>query len=73
MAVSELADEYFNRSYETVAGTPLEQMQVCYAVFSRQPGLLCGVTDVLGLLNSRCQGPLTVRSIRIIANRFIRC
>ncbi len=62
MPKSDLADEYFNRSYDTVAGTPLEKMPVRYAVFCRQRGLLCGVTDVLGLLNGRCEGPLTVRS-----------
>lgn len=61
MARSERADEYFNRSFEVVAGTPLEAMPVCYAVFTRTPGLLCGVTDVLGLINQHCE-QVTVRT-----------
>jgi len=53
VSVSDLADEYFNRSYRTVAGTPLEGLRVCYAVFSRETGRLCGVADVLDLVRRR--------------------
>ncbi len=69
MARSERADEHFNRSYEIAAGTPLESTPVCYAVCCPAPGLLCGVTDVLGLVNQRCDGPLTIRS-RLDGYRF---
>src|SRR6478672_1277214 len=62
MARSERADEYFNRSFEIVAGTPVEPLPVCYAVFCREPGVLSGVTDVLGLINQRCETGVTVRS-----------
>lgn len=69
MGVSELADEYFNRSFQTVAGTPLEHLPVCYAVFCRERGVLCGITDVLGLLNQHCKEPITVRS-RLDGHRY---
>lgn len=59
---SELADEYFNRSYRTVADTPYEKTPVCYAVFCRTPGTLCGIRDVVALVEGRCPGPVTVRS-----------
>ncbi len=59
----DLADEYFNRSYETVAGTPREQMPVAYAVFCREPGVMAGVKDVADFLNNQCAGPLTVRAL----------
>jgi len=53
VSISDLADEYFNRSYRTVAGTPLEQTRVCYAVFCRESGRLAGVADVLDLVRQR--------------------
>lgn len=59
----DLADEYFNRAYETVAGTPREEMPVLYAVFCREPGLMAGVKDVADFLNGQCVGPLTVRAL----------
>src|SRR4030042_377048 len=61
MPKSDLSDEYFNRSHDTVSGTPLEALPVCYGLFCRQPGLLCGVQDVAALLDRRCSGPATVR------------
>ncbi len=63
MARYDLADEYFNRSYETVAGTPREEMPVVYALFCRQPGMMAGVKDVADFLQGRCAGPLTVRAL----------
>lgn len=63
MARYDLADEYFNRSYETVAGTPREEIPVVYAVFCRQPGMMAGVKDVADFLHGRCAGPLTVRAL----------
>ncbi|MHC4443632.1 MAG: beta/alpha barrel domain-containing protein [Planctomycetota bacterium] len=62
MAKLNKSDEYFNRSYQTVAGTDLEQVPVCYGVFCRKPGLLCGVTDVIALIDEHCPGPLILRS-----------
>ena len=59
----DLADEYFNRSYETVAGTDREQMPVVYAVFGREGGMMAGVKDVADFLNGQCAGPLTVRAL----------
>jgi nicotinate phosphoribosyltransferase len=50
MSVRDLADEYFNRSYTTVAGTPTEHLRVCYAAFCRTPGRLAGVGDALNLI-----------------------
>lgn len=61
MAVSDLADEYFNRSYETVAGTPLEHLRVCYSVFCREAGRLAGVADVLDLIRRRGGPEVVVR------------
>lgn len=57
------ADEYFNRSYETVAGTPYEQMPVVYGVFCREAGIIAGMQDVLELINNHCPGPVTVRAL----------
>ncbi len=62
MFTSDLADEYFNRSWATVRGTDREHRLVRYALFSRTPGLLTGVGDVAGLLKRRCIGPVTLRS-----------
>ncbi|GMV97789.1 MAG: hypothetical protein HRF43_19840 [Phycisphaerae bacterium] len=56
-----LSDEYFNRSLDTVAGTPRESMPVCYAVFCRQAGVMCGVADIVDLLTDHCKGPVTLR------------
>src|SRR5262249_48829430 len=69
MGRSERADEYFNKSYELVAGTPAEKIPVRYAVFCPAPGVRWGVSDVLGLVNQRCEGPLVVRS-RLDGYRF---
>ncbi|HOW70014.1 MAG TPA: hypothetical protein PKY77_05375 [Phycisphaerae bacterium] len=57
------ADEYFNRSYETVTGTPYEHMPVVYGVFCREPGMITGMQDVLELINNHCPGPVTVRAL----------
>jgi nicotinate phosphoribosyltransferase len=62
MAKSDVADEYFNRSFQTVAGTPYEQTRVCYAVFCRKPGVLCGIRDVVSLIDRRCDGGLIIRA-----------
>jgi len=62
MAKSDLADEYFNRSYETVVGTPREHQRVGYAVFGRQAGILCGVHEVISLIDRRCGAGVVVRS-----------
>ena len=64
MTTSDLADEYFNRALKKVEGTPRADRPVCYAIFARTGGVLCGVTDVLGLINARCTGPVTVRGKR---------
>lgn len=61
MIGSERADEYFNRSYYSVKDTAGQRRGVCYAVFCREPGILCGVGDVLRLIGRRCTGPVTVR------------
>jgi nicotinate phosphoribosyltransferase len=61
MSTSDLADEYFNRSYVTVRGTPLEHVRVCYAVFCRSAGRLAGVADVLDLVRQRGGPGVTVR------------
>lgn len=61
MSVSDLADEYFNRSYMTVRGTPLENVRVAYAVFCRESGRLAGAGDVLDLVRTRCGSGVTVR------------
>lgn len=63
MYQSDLADEYFNRSYLAVQGTPREEARVYYAVFCRESGVLCGLSDVVSLVDRRCPGPVTVRSI----------
>ena len=59
----DLADEYFNRSYETVAGTPRENLPVLYGLFCRTPGIIAGAKDVADFLNGQCPGPLTVRAL----------
>jgi nicotinate phosphoribosyltransferase len=59
MSISDLADEYFNRSHITVRGTAVEQLRVCYAVFCRKPGRLTGIADVLDLVRRR-GGPASV-------------
>lgn len=61
MAKFNLTDECFNRSQETVAGTPREQMQACYAISCRQAGMMCGVADIVDLLTDHCSGPLVLR------------
>ena len=61
MPMRDLADEYFNRSYATVQDTPLEHQRVCYAVFSRQSGLLAGVGDVLDLVRGYAGPGVVVR------------
>lgn len=63
MAILDGSDEYFNRSYQTVVGTPREHVPVVYAVFCRQTGVLCGVTDALAAIDAHCSGPVTVRSL----------
>jgi len=71
----ELADEYFNRSCRTVAGTPRELMPVLYGVFCRKPGVMAGVKDVGDFLAGKCPGPLTVRALpdgeRFEANQIV--
>lgn len=57
------ADECLNRSYETVVGTPYEQMPVVYGVFCREAGMIAGMQDVLELINNHCPGPVTVRAL----------
>jgi len=59
----DLADEYFNRSYETVAGTPRENLSVLYGLFCRTPGIIAGAKDLADFLNGQCPGPLTVRAL----------
>ncbi len=61
MAKNDLSDEYFNRSYTTVAGTDYERRLVRYGLFAREAGRLCGVRDVLEMIRRRCPGPVTVR------------
>lgn len=61
MPVSDLADEYFNRSHLTVRGTPLEHTRVCYAVFCRSAGRLAGVADVISLIRHRGGPGVVVR------------
>lgn len=61
MAKFNLSDEYFNRSYDTVAGSPREHTRVCYAVFCRQPGMMCGVADIVDLITDHCTGPVTLK------------
>lgn len=61
MAKFNLSDEYFNRAHETVAGTPREQTRVCYAVFCREPGMMCGVADIVDLLTDHCPGSVVLR------------
>lgn len=61
MSVSDMADEYFNRSRDTVLGTAAEQMRVCYAVFSRESGRLAGVGDAVDLIRSRGGQGIVVR------------
>jgi len=58
----DISDEYFNRSYKTVAGTDKENMQVCYGISCRESGILCGMKDVVKLVNKHCPGPLTLRA-----------
>ncbi len=64
MSLSDLADEYFNRSFQTVADRPEGAAGVLYAIFSRGDGLMYGLHDVIALLESRCPGPLEVRALR---------
>ncbi|HSW45808.1 MAG TPA: hypothetical protein VLM89_09575 [Phycisphaerae bacterium] len=59
----DLADEYFNRAYETVVGTERETMPVLYGLFCRKPGVMAGVKDVADFLNGQCAGPITVRAL----------
>ncbi len=61
MAKNDLSDEYFNRSYTTVAGTDYDHRLVGYGIFAREAGRLCGVQDVLEMIRRRCPGPVTVR------------
>lgn len=61
MPTRKLSDVYFNRSYQTVADTPTATMQVCYAVFCRKDVRMCGVGDVLRLIDRTCAGPIIVR------------
>ena len=61
MMDSDLTDIYFARSFETVRGTLKQDVPVCYAVFCRSKGVLCGVSDVLDLIRRRCTGPIEVR------------
>jgi nicotinate phosphoribosyltransferase len=61
VSVSDLADEYFNRSYTTVRGTPREERRVCYGVFCREAGRLAGVSDVLDLVRLRGGPGIVVR------------
>jgi len=63
------ADEYFNRSIETVTDTPYESTVVVYGVFCRQPGVVVGMQDVVELINNHCPGPVTVRG-RSDGDRF---
>ncbi len=63
MAELEFADEYFNRSYRTVRDTPTAERRVVYGVFCRRPGVLCGIQDVIEVIDSHCPGPVTVRGL----------
>lgn len=63
MGELEFADEYFNRSYRTVQGTPTADQPVVYGVFCRRSGLLCGVQDVVEVVDAHCAGPVIVRGL----------
>lgn len=63
MYTSDLADEYFNRSVKAVRGRPEADRFVRYAVFSRDRGRLCGVSEVVDLVNERCEGPVKVEAL----------
>ena len=50
MAKFNLTDECLNRAGDTVAATPRGQTPVCYLIYSRGAGMVCGVADIVDLL-----------------------
>ena len=56
-----LSEDYLNKCSDTVAATPHEHLPVRYAITCRRGGMMCGVADIVDLLNDHCNGPLTLR------------
>ena len=55
-----LSEDYLNKCSDTVAATPHEHLPVRYAITCRRGGMMCGVADIVDLLNDHCNGPLTL-------------